>query len=128
MKKPAADQQTSWTPDSRFENSTTVDPSLLELALAPLKGTRRWLALGAIPVGVVFMGVGIFSLWSFMNAESVSSLIQWALAFVFCMGAVSMMKIWYWMEMQGLILTRHVKGLELQVSRLEQQLTPPSAN
>ncbi len=46
-----------------------------------------------------------------------------ARGFVFCMGAISMMKIWYWMEMQRIGVTREIKRLELQVACLTQRLT-----
>ena len=118
MTKSPADHGTVLTADDHLAR----EPSLFELALAPLRGSRRWLVLAAIPVSVGFMAVGTLSLWRFVNAESVNSLMQWALAFLFCMGAVSMMKIWYWMEMQAVSMTRHVNRLELQVSRLVQHL------
>ena len=118
MTKSPADDGTDLTADAKVDEILAAEPTLLELTLAPLRGKRRWSFLCAMPAGVAFLTVGFFSLWKFLNAESAPLLIQWALAFVCCMWAVSMMKIWYWMEMQAASLTRRINQLELQVSRL----------
>ena len=45
-------------------------------------------------------------------------LLVWGGGFMFCMMAVSMLKLWFWMEMQTNSVLREVKRVELQVSRL----------
>ncbi|MEE8169622.1 MAG: DUF6768 family protein [Phycisphaerae bacterium] len=34
------------------------------------------------------------------------------------MSAVAMLKIWYWMEMQRIVVMREIKRVELQIARL----------
>ena len=122
MTKSPADDGTDLTADAKVDEILAAELTFLEMTLAPLRGKRRWSFLSALPAGVAFLTIGCFSLWRFLNAESAHLLIQWALAFVCCMWAVSMMKIWYWMEMQGASLTRRINRLELQVSRLAHNL------
>ena len=108
--------------DAQLYEQFAVEPSLLELALQTLSGRNRWLSVLAILIGVIFMALGVFSLWQLLQAESVHALVRWSLGFVFCMAAISMMKIWYWMEMQRISVTREIKRLELQVALLAQRL------
>ena len=39
-----------------------------------------------------------------------------------CFGAVSGIKIWYWLEMNRLAITREVKRLELQMAQIARKL------
>ena len=45
-------------------------------------------------------------------------MLLWAAACVVCMSGVSMMKVWYWMELNKNAVTREIKRLELQIARL----------
>ena len=109
--------------DAELYEQFSVEPSLLELALQTLSGRNRWLSVLSIFVGIIFMALSVFSLWQLAHAESVHSLIYWTIGFGFCMAAVAMMKVWYWMEMQRISVTREIKRLELQVALLNQRLT-----
>ena len=99
-----------------------AEPSVLELALDTLKGRNWWVSAVGITVGIVFMAIGVFSLWKVFDTGSVAGVIRWSLAFLFSMAAVSMMKIWYWMEMQRISVAREIKRLELQVACLTEHL------
>ena len=46
-----------------------------------------------------------------------------AIGFVFCINAVAMLKLWYFMEMNKNAVTREVKRLELQIARLAKRLS-----
>jgi uncharacterized membrane protein YciS (DUF1049 family) len=39
-----------------------------------------------------------------------------------CFGAVTAIKIWYWLKMNRLAITREVKRLELQVAQIARKL------
>ncbi len=108
--------------DAKLFEEFSEEPSLMELALETLKGRNRWATAMVMIVGTLFMVLGIFSLFQFSSAQETKALISWALAFVFCMAAVSMMKIWAWMEIEKNSTLREIKRLELQVARLSQQL------
>ena len=43
---------------------------------------------------------------------------MWAAACIVCVSAVSMLKIWYFLEMNKNAVTREIKRLELQIARL----------
>ncbi len=109
--------------DAALYEQFAVEPSILELALDTFKGRNRIMYIISLFVGTAVIVLGLFSLWKLTNAESTNSLIHWALGIVFCLGAISMMKIWFWMEMQRISVTREIKRLEFQVACLTQRLT-----
>ncbi len=49
-------------------------------------------------------------------------MLLWAAAMFLCLGAVTSIKIWYWLEMNRLAVTREVKRLELQVVQIARKL------
>ena len=71
---------------------------------------------------LVFLVLGVYSIWQFSLASEVKVLIGWAMSFGFSMAAVSMLKLWAWMEIEKNCTVREIKRLELQVARLAQRL------
>ena len=109
--------------DAKLFEEFAEEPSLMEMALETLKGRNRWATALVMIVGTIFMALGVLSIVKFFSTEETKSLIAWAMGFAFCMGAVSMMKIWAWMEIEKNSTLREIKRLELQVARLSQQLS-----
>ncbi len=94
------------------------EPSVFDLVIDTFRGKHWWLTLLTIFWSLVFFGLGIFSAVRFFNTDDSRDMMMWALAFIFCMMAVSMMKMWFWMEMNKNAITREIKRLELQIARL----------
>ena len=94
------------------------EPSVFELVIDTFRGKHWWLTLLTIFWSLVFFGLAIFSAVKFFNTDDSRDMMMWALAFIFCMMAVSMMKMWFWMEMNKNAITREIKRLELQIARL----------
>ncbi|MHC5024136.1 MAG: DUF6768 family protein [Planctomycetota bacterium] len=95
-----------------------AEPDLFEQVLQTFRGRGRVLVLGSMAFGILFMALAILCVVKFFQAEAVQSMLAWALGFVFCLSAVMGMKIWYWMELQKNAITREIKRLEIQVTRL----------
>ena len=94
------------------------EPSLFEMAMELFRGRNRWLMALTMFWTLVFMVLSVFSAIEFFQAETTRDLLMWAVAFVFCMMAVAMMKIWAWMEINRNFITREIKRVELQIARL----------
>jgi hypothetical protein len=47
---------------------------------------------------------------------------MWATACIMCTAAVALLKTWYWMEMQRIVVMREIKRVELQIARLATRL------
>jgi hypothetical protein len=60
----------------------------------------------------------IMSVVRFYSVETTREMVAWATGFVFFCLTVSMLKVWYWMELNKNAVTREIKRLELQLARL----------
>ena len=94
------------------------EPSVFELVIDTFRGKHWWLTVLTIFWSLVFFVLAILSAIKFFNTDDSRDMMMWALAFIFCMMAVSMMKMWFWMEMNKNAITREIKRLELQIARL----------
>lgn len=82
----------------------------------------RWFG-GGIVANLVLFVAGIFAVIQFVQADDMRVMMLWGAGVAFCFGAVTAVKIWYWLEMGRLALTRDIKRVELQVALLAQQLS-----
>ncbi len=104
--------------DAELYKDFDEEPSVFEMLVETCRGRRRWLnVLGAFWT-LVFLVLGILSAVRFFGAETTRDIVMWAAACILCMSAVSMLKVWYFLEMNRNALTREIKRLELQIARL----------
>jgi len=94
------------------------EPSLLGRVFEVLTGRMKWMNRIMWLVSVVIMGAGVYALVRFFRAEQVHDMLMWGGGFMMTMMTVSMLKVWFWMEMQTNSVLREVKRVELQVARL----------
>jgi hypothetical protein len=98
------------------------EQTLLQVVSDTFKGRRRWLvALNAFWI-LVFFILGIVTAVKFFRADETRDIVMWAGACILCVSAVSMMKTWYFMEMNKNQLTREIKRVELQIARLARRI------
>ena len=98
------------------------EPSMYELIMETFRGRSRWLTLLGVFGSIAFMVLGVLAAIKFFHAEATHDIVMWAGACIVCMSAVSMMKVWYWMELNKNALTREIKRLELQIARLASRI------
>jgi len=65
---------------------------------------------------------GAYCVWRFAGAADVRNMLVWGGGAALALSAVSMIKLWFWMELQRNATVREIKRLELQVSRLAARL------
>lgn len=82
------------------------------------KGKLKWVIVMMITVNFVIMGVFIYCLIQFFNAEEAMELIKWGAGGFMCLLMVSMLKLFSWMQMNKNALMREIKRLELLISSL----------
>ena len=104
------------------EWANEIDPGMHEMIIEVFQGKSRWFATLGFIITLVFLGIAVFSLSRFFQAESTRELVAWATTFMFCATTISMVKIWYWMEMSKNAVTREIKRFELQLARVTKQL------
>jgi len=98
------------------------EEGLFQMLFEVFQGRRRWLNLYGFFLTFVFMGLAIWCAFRFFDAQSTTAIVGWAAGFLTSVLFVSMLKIWFWMEMQKNQVLREVKRLELQTLRLSSRL------
>lgn len=96
--------------------------SMAELLTETFRGRHRRMAAGGAVANLVFFVMGVFAAVRFAQAEEVRVMLLWGGTAALCFGVVIAIKIWYWLEMSRLAVTREVKRLELQVVQLARRL------
>ena len=94
------------------------EPSIFEMIMETFRGRQRWLVFLMVFWTIVFLVLGVLSVIRFFRAEELRDLLMWAAASAFLLSGVSMMKVWFWMELNKNAITREIKRLELQIARL----------
>jgi hypothetical protein len=85
--------------------------------------TRNKLLTGlAFIYTFAFFGLAVWCAISFFNSTEIKHMLAWGFAFTFCMTAVGMLKMWFWLEMQRIAVTREVKRVELLTAKLLERL------
>jgi Family of unknown function (DUF6768) len=93
-----------------------------QLVLSAFKQGNRFINGIAMVFTFVFLAIAIYAVVRFFGTEDTKELLTWGFAFSMCVLAVSMLKLWFWMEMQRVLVTREVKRVELLTARLLQEL------
>jgi len=82
------------------------------------KGKNSWLTLILNVFNAIIFGLLIYSIIQTMEVEKTNDLILWVTAVVLCFISMSIIKIYFWMQINKNALIREIKRLELQVSSL----------
>ncbi|MDF1809870.1 MAG: hypothetical protein P1U42_09270 [Phycisphaerales bacterium] len=90
--------------------------------LGVFKGGNPFMNTIAMTFSFVFLGIAIYCAVRFFDTNVTKELLAWGFGFCVSFMAVSMFKIWFWMEMQRIAVTREVKRVELLSARLLQEL------
>jgi hypothetical protein len=93
-----------------------------QLMLATFRTRNRFLTTLAFIYTFAFLGLSIWCAVRFFNATETKHLLAWGFGFSACMLAVAMLKMWFWMEMQRIAVTREVKRVELLTAKLLERL------
>ena len=108
--------------DTDLADEFDGDQSMTEMVFDVFRGTQKWLTFLAIFWGFVFMAGSVFGIIQLFKAQETREHILWGLGVVFCFSAVSMMKVWFWMQMNRNSILREIKRVELRVARLAGKL------
>ncbi len=87
------------------------------------KGKNRWImVIMNIAMLLIFIML-IICIIRFFSTDITNELIKWSIAGVICINAISLLKLFTWMQMDKNSLKREIKRLELQVSNLASKLS-----
>ena len=86
-------------------------------------GKNSWIMYIMNFMVLVFFVAFILCVINFFDTENTNELIKWAAGGIVCLMAVSMLKMFAWMQMDKNALLRELKRLELQVSSLSGKMS-----
>ncbi len=72
----------------------------------------------AFVLSLIFFGAAVYALMQMFNAPPVNEGLLWLAGFFWGTLAVAMIKMWFWLRMQQLVLLRELKKIELRVAQL----------
>jgi hypothetical protein len=98
------------------------DPSMADLLAETFRGRHRRLAVGGALVNLLLFAAAIWCGVRFLRAGAEREMLLWGAGMLLSFGLVTAIKIWYWLEMNRLALTREIKRVELQVVQLGRRL------
>lgn len=108
--------------DAELYEDFAVEPSIFEIVMETFRGKQRWMGFLFMFWTTVFLVLTVLSAIRFFRAEETREMLIWATASVLFILGISMMKIWFWMEMNKNSITREIKRLELQIARLASRI------
>ena len=95
----------------------------LEMVLGLFRGKNAWLLVIMNIMTLVFFVFCIFCTVKFFNTDATNELIKWGIGAFASLMAVSILKIFAWMQMDKNALLREMKRLELQISSLSSKIS-----
>ncbi|PHR72211.1 MAG: hypothetical protein COA67_05220 [Lutibacter sp.] len=94
------------------------EQNVFQMVLGIFKGKNKWIMLMMNIMTLIFFGLFIYCLVQFFNTDVTNELIKWSIGGLMFLLAVSMLKMFSWMQMDKNALLRELKRLELQISSL----------
>jgi hypothetical protein len=92
------------------------EQNIFEMVLGLFKGKNKWIMFLMNFMTLVFFSLFVYCVIQFFDTDVTNELIKWGLGGVIFLFAVSMLKIFAWMQMDKNALIREIKRLELIVS------------
>jgi hypothetical protein len=80
------------------------------------KGKLKWVICTMIFMNFIILGFFIYALFQFFEAQEMKEMMQWSLVSFMCILIMSMLKLYFWMQMNKNALLREIKRLELLVT------------
>ncbi|WP_422350675.1 DUF6768 family protein [Flagellimonas sp.] len=94
------------------------EQNVLEKFGGIFKGKMGWLAVIMNIMVLIFFGLLIYCSIQFLDSEATNDLIKWGMGIFVSSLIMSMLKVYFWMQMDKNDVLRELKRLELQISVL----------
>lgn len=108
--------------DERALFNTYDEQGMLEMFGGLFQGKMKWLNGLTVFIQIVMFGFAVYFGYRFFGTTDTVEMMQFGAGFFTMMIAVSMLKIFHFMEMNKNATAREIKRLELQVSVLASSL------
>lgn len=99
------------------------EQNVLEMLGGLFKGKNSWIMYVMNFMTLVFFAAFIICVVKFFDTENTNELIMWSVGGIIALLAVSMLKMFAWLQMDKNALLREMKRLELQISSLSGKMS-----
>lgn len=99
------------------------EQNVLEMLGGLFKGKNSWIMYVMNFMTLMFFAGFIVCVVKFFDTENTNELIMWSVGGIIALLAVSMLKIFAWLQMDKNALLREMKRLELQISSLSGKMS-----
>jgi len=93
--------------------SLADEPNIAEEVIAAFRGRRRWVSAVALLTQFIALAGVVFAAIKFFEAPDITAQLRWGGLTLALFIVVSMIKIWFWLELQSHRVLREVKRVEL---------------
>ncbi|MBA2433316.1 MAG: hypothetical protein H0V56_14580 [Chthoniobacterales bacterium] len=98
----------------RHSSEGAVDePNLAEEVITVFRGRHRWMHAVAMVVSLAFLALAVWAAIRFYHTEPVREQLLFGALALGALIVMSMMKIWFWLEMHTNRVLRELKRVEL---------------
>jgi hypothetical protein len=104
--------------DAKALERYAEDPTLMDQVLETFRGRMALLNTIGWVAGIAIFGLGVYCGWRFLTAPDVPAMLRWGGGAGLAALGVTLIKLWFWLELQSNAVIREVKRLELQIARL----------
>lgn len=94
------------------------EQNVFEMAFGLFKGRNRWIMYVMNFMTLIFFVLFVYCTVQFFQTDNTNQLIKWGIGGLVFIVAVSILKVFAWMQMDKNALLREIKRLELQISSL----------
>ena len=108
--------------DAELFEAVGGEATVPELVAESFRGKYRFFVVVTWAFSLVFFVASIYCLYRVFVSAETQHQILWSLGFIYSTVAVAMLKMWNWMELNRLAVTREVKRVELQIAVLAKRL------
>ncbi len=103
-------------------DAVAAEPGLFAMLGGVFTGKMRfWTVLMSVSTFVFFIAA-VWMGWQFMHTDDTRLLGLYGFGIIIAMLAISMLKLWLFMEMNKYAIVREVKRVELQIAHLSNKL------
>lgn len=105
--------------DKKLIGDMFEEQSLTELVADSFKGRLKYMVIMVWTLVPIFFAAAVYCAVEFFYSDSVSTQIGWIVGVILNFQIVSMLKIWYWMELNKQVIRRDIKRLELRLVNIK---------
>ncbi len=94
------------------------EPGLPDMVTEVFRGRNRWVG---VTMTANLLAVTVFAVVcavKFLSTDSPVVMVRWGTGFFFCVIVAVGCKLWYWMQLDRLALSREIKRVELALAQL----------